>query len=158
MDKSHNEHMITPQQLPRADPCAGTLQCNFRIAKADEEQQLIFGWASVAKRADGEVVTDWQDDIIEIGELEAAAYDYVLHSREGGERHERGGTATLIESFVVTKEKQAALGIPDGILPEGWIVGFKVTDEAVWKKIKNGTYSCFSIEGRAVREKIDERR
>lgn len=56
--------------------------------------------------------------------------------------------------MVFTKEKQIALGIPEGTLPEGWFVGFQVTDTDTWDKIKNGEYIDFSIEGTAMREEI----
>ena len=84
-------------------------------------------------------------------ELENAAYQFVELYREGGEMHERGGCAVLIESVVFTKEKMSAIGIPSGTLPEGWWIGFKVTDEKVWSKVKSGEYSMFSIEGNADR-------
>ena len=65
--------------------------------------------------------------------------------------HERGGVAYLIESVVFTEEKMMAMGIPEGVLPVGWWIGFQVTDADVWEKVKNGTYSMFSIEGEAQR-------
>ncbi len=127
---------------------------NFKIAKSDDEKRLAFGWASVAIRSDGEVIEDWQSDIIDPEELENAAYDYVRLYRDGGEMHERGGVAVLIESVVFTEEKMLAMGIPAGTLPVGWWIGFKVTDEDVWGKIKDGTYSMFSIEGEAERIEV----
>lgn len=45
----------------------------------------------------------------------------------------------------------AAMGIPEGTLPVGWWIGFQVTDADVWEKVKDGTYSMFSIEGKAER-------
>ena len=147
---------MTHQQQPRADPCEGQLQCNFRIAKADDEERLAFGWASVAERANGETVVDWQEDIVEMEELERAAYDFVQFYREGSEMHERGGfdIGILVESMVFTAEKMALLNIPEGTIPYGWWVGFRVMDDDVWAKVKDGTYSMFSIEGEAVREKV----
>lgn len=124
---------------------------HFRIAKSDDEKMLAFGWANVSMRVDGELIEDWQGDIIEPEELEAAAYEYVRLYGDGGEMHERGGVAVLIESVVFTEDKMAAMGIPVGTLPVGWWIGFKVTDKDVWEKIKNGTYSMLSIEGEAER-------
>ena len=46
------------------------------------------------------------------------------------------------------------MGIPAGTLPIGWWIGFKVTDEDVWKKVKDGTYPMFSIEGEAERVEV----
>ena len=93
---------------------------------------------------------------IESDELEHAAYEFVMLYREGGEMHERGGAATLVESVVFTEEKMEAMGIPAGTLPVGWWIGFKVLDEDVWEKVKDGTYPMFSIEGEAERVKVDE--
>lgn len=128
----------------------------LKIMKSDDEKMLAFGWASVSIRVDGEVIEDWQKDIVEPEELERAAYEYVLLYREGGEMHERGGAAVLIESVVFTEEKMQAMGIPPCILPIGWWIGFKVLDEDVWEKVKDGTYSMFSIEGTAERVEVTD--
>ena len=80
---------------------------HFRIAKSDDEKMLAFGWANVSMRVGGELIEDWQGDIIEPEELEAAAYEYVRLYGDGGEMHERGGVAVLIESVVFTEDKMA---------------------------------------------------
>lgn len=127
----------------------------FKIMKSDDDRMLAFGWASVSMRVDGELIEDWQKDIVEPEELERAAYEFVLLYREGGEMHERGGAAVLIESVVFTEEKMHAMGIPAGTLPVGWWIGFKVTDKDVWEKVKDGTYPMFSIEGEAERVEVE---
>jgi hypothetical protein len=124
------------------------------IEKRDDEQRIAFGWANISVRADGEVIKDYQDDVIDPDELERAAYEFVLKYREGGEMHERSGVAEMVESVVLTKQKQAAMGLPEGIVPEGWWIGFKVLDDAVWQRVKDGTYSMFSIGGKAERVPI----
>lgn len=73
--------------------------------------------ASIAQQADGSVVQDYQGDIIDIEDLENAVYDYVILYRDGGEMHERGGVAVLVESVVFTAAKMQAMGIPEGTLP-----------------------------------------
>lgn len=127
------------------------LKNRFKIIKSNDERMLAFGWASVSMRVGGEVIEDWQQDIVEPEELENAAYHFVELYREGGEMHERGGAAILIESVVFTEEKMQAMGIPIDTLPIGWWIGFKVLDKGVWDKVKDGTYSMFSIEGEAER-------
>ena len=130
----------------------------FNIAKADEDQRLVFGWALVSERTDGETIVDHQGDIVEPDELEKGAYDYVLRFRDAGEEHI--GTlrkkAKMVESCVFTPEKMKAIGIPEGTVPVGWWIGFHVDDDDTWEKIKNGTYNMFSIEGKAVREPVNE--
>lgn len=129
------------------------LKSTFQIQSSDDEKKLAFGWASVAVTENGEQIEDWQEDMIDPETLENAAYQFVELYREGGEMHERGGVATLIESMVFTERKMDVLGIPKGTLPIGWWIGFKVLDDEVWEKVKNGTYTMFSIEGEA--ERID---
>ena len=128
------------------------LRC--KIYKSDDDKRQVFGWASVSARADGDAIVDFQDDIIEADELEKAAYEFVLENRGAGEMHERSGVGKLIESVMFTKEKMAAMGVPEGVLPTGWWIGFHIPDDSVWQKIKSGEYSSFSIEGTGQREPI----
>lgn len=131
---------------------------DFKIIKRDDEKRLIFGWANVAIKTDGEQVVDHQKDLIEPEDLEEAVYDYVLNFRDGGEEHISSlrKKAKMIESCVFTKEKMRAMGIPEGIVPEGWWIGFYVTDDEAWEKVKDGTYQMFSIEGQGIREEVEE--
>lgn len=145
------QKFVDPQQKEDS-----VIKGRFKIKKADDDKRLAFGWASVSMRVDGEVIEDWQSDIIEPEELENAAYNFVEFYREGGEMHERGGAAVLIESVVFNEEKMKAIGIPEDTLPIGWWIGFKVLDEDVWEKVKDGTYSMFSIEGEAERVEVPE--
>lgn len=119
--------------------------------------QLVFGWANVTVQEDGTTPFDWQGDVIDTEVLEAAAYNFVLN-REGGVNQEHmWGTdcGWLVESMMFTKEKMASMGIPEGTIPEGWFVGFYIPDPDVYKKVLDGTYNMFSIEGFAVREQLD---
>lgn len=147
-----NDIVAAPEKPPAST--TGVIKGRFKIQKSEDDKMLAFGWANVAISANGEQLQDYHDDLIDPDELEQAAYAFVELYREGGEMHERGGCAVLVESMVFTKEKQNALGIPDGTLPEGWWIGFKVTDPDVWDKVKSGEYPMFSIEGEAVREEI----
>ena len=48
------------------------------------------------------------------------------------------------------------MGIPEGILPVAWWIGFYIEDDDAWQRVKNGTYKMFSIEGKAQREEIEK--
>lgn len=126
----------------------------MEVKKFREDQQLVFGWASIALTAKGTPPFDWQDDLISPSLLEKAAYDFVLKYRATGENHEGGVKGTLVESIVFTKEKMAAIGIPEGAVPEGWWVGFYIPSTEVFGKIKDGTYKMFSIQGKIKRIKV----
>lgn len=132
---------------------------DFQIQKTNTDKRLVFGWANVAIRKDGEQIVDYQGDMFDPEDLEEAAYDYVLHFRDAGEEHisHLRKKAKLVESVVFTKEKMAAMGIPEGIVPEGWWIGFKVHDDTAWDKIKKGQYRMFSIEGNGVRVPVIEK-
>jgi len=121
------------------------------IVKTDAYRQLIFGWASVAVRADGQTVIDSQNDIVPVSDLEDAAYEFVLKFREMNERHTPETTGVLVESFVVTPDKLEKMGVAPDALPVGWWTGFFVPDTALFQKILDGEYTMFSIEGSAIR-------
>lgn len=74
----------------------------LKVIKSDDDQRLVFGWANVAIRIDGEQIVDWQKDIIDTEDLEKAAYEYVAYFGTAGEMHRRGGVGRLVESMVFT--------------------------------------------------------
>lgn len=124
----------------------------FEIKKYYDEEQLVFGWASVAKDTSGTRPLDWQGDYIDAEDLEPAVYLFNLESRVSNDMHKANTeNGLLVESVIFTKAKMAAMGIPEGTVPEGWWVGFKIYDREVYQKVKSGEYHMFSIEGSAQR-------
>ena len=128
---------------------------NFRITKMDDERRLVFGWANVAVRASGQQIIDHGDDLIDVEDLEEAAYQFVLDFRLSGAMHEGEVVGHMIESFMVTPEKVAAVGLPPNALPFGWWVGFWIKDDEAWAKIKRGDYRMFSIQGICYPEEVE---
>ena len=130
----------------------------FAVYKTDDDKRLVFGWASIAVTAEGEQLEDRQHDIIDPEDLEEAVYEYVLNFRDAGEEHVESlrKKGRLVESCVFTEDKQEAMGLPAGILPVGWWIGFKIDDDGAWEKVKNGTYRMFSIEGTAERVPVEK--
>jgi hypothetical protein len=134
----------------------------FNVAKLDTDKRLVFGWAYVTHDKDGEVVVDKSGEFIDDYEvLEKAAYEFVITSRTGGDHHERDLTTgraravgTMVESMMFTPEKIEKMGLPPGLLPTGWWVGFKVTDDAAWQAVKAGERPAFSIHGTAKKEPV----
>lgn len=125
----------------------------YRIAKTDEDQRLVFGFASVAQLADGSLLEDLQGDLIEPAELEKAAYDFAEHYRSVNEMHEGEDVGAIVESFVMTPEKLTAMGFPAEVakaMPVAHWIGARVSADA-FAKVKAGTLRMFSIEGTAVR-------
>lgn len=123
----------------------------FAIAKADADQGLVFGWASVVEE-NGRLIIDKQGDAILPEDLEKAAYDFVLHARQHGEMHKDIGTGRLVESMVFTTEKQALLGINLGKV--AWWTGFQIDDPGTRAAIKSGKFPEFSIGGSGRRVEV----
>lgn len=123
-----------------------------KILKADEEQRMVYGWASVVTEK-GEAVVDRQGDVIEPETLVRAVNKFMEHVRVGKEMHKGDQIGAVIHSMPVTKEIGEALGIQSD--REGWVVAFKVYNDDVWEKVKTGELAAFSIGGRAVKEDYD---
>ena len=93
-------------------------------------------------------MVDRQEDTIAPEELEKAAYEFVLNARVAGEEHVRKGVGRLVESVVLTYEKQQAIqeglrafGVAKATIDlgcEGWFGGFYIDDDDVWQMIKSG--------------------
>lgn len=126
----------------------------FDITKSKSDECLVSGWASVAVNADGSIPLDWQGDVIAPEELEKAAIKFMLDYRASGEMHVGGDQGVVVESLVFTKEKQRAIGIPEGVVPEGWFITVKVLNQELFEKVKNGQYKMFSIQGSGKRVKL----
>ena len=122
-----------------------------QILKVDDEQRLIYGWASVITEK-GEAVVDLQGDIIESDVLVKAVNEFMENVRVGKTMHVGEETGKVIHSMPVTKEIGDALGIQSD--REGWIVAYKVYDDSVWDRVKSGELRAFSIGGRAQREEL----
>lgn len=125
-----------------------------RIAKVDADRNLVFGWANVSIRKDGEQIVDRQGHVIDPDDLEDAAYIFNLQFREMNEMHQGDSVGRLVESLAVTPEKLEKMGLAKDALPQGWWVGFYVDDDETFAKVKDGTYGMFSIEGKAVVEEV----
>ena len=119
----------------------------FKVVKSDDERQLVFGWASMAKRRDGSYVLDSQDDMIHPSDLEDAAYGYMLRFGDVNKMHDGGGVGRVVESFVVTADKLEKMGLAADALPMGWWLGTWVHDDATYQEVRTGKLRMFSIEG-----------
>jgi hypothetical protein len=142
---------------PNSEPVTMTDNAHYDVAgtifKVDEEQRIVYGWASVITEK-GEPVVDTQGDVISPDELTKAVNDFMLDDRVGKVMHEGDRTGTIVHSFPITKEIANALGIETD--REGWIVGYHVADDEVWARVKEGDFTGFSIGGEAQRIPINE--
>lgn len=119
------------------------------VVKIEEEQRLVFGWASVIEE-DGEAVVDKHGDVIEPAELVNAAQNFVSDFRKAKAMHMGAPIGEIVESLVFTDDVQKALGI--NLKKVGWFIGMKVHDDKIWKAFKSGELAAFSIGGFGERE------
>lgn len=143
----------------------------FKIAKVDESQSLVFGWAnvSIAKSTSiasgGHLIDDLQRDSIPPDELEKGAYGFVLDFRETDEMHKGDAVGQLVESMVFTPDKlvklatdptsgevdEEGLAVLKRLLPTRWWVGFKLAPSS-FKAVQEKKFTMFSIAGEADRD------
>lgn len=121
------------------------------IIKVDEEQRIVWGWASVTK-INGQDVVDKQGDIIEPKTLEKAATEFMLGARNGLTMHKGEPTTTIVHSMLFTEEVKKAFGIESPY--EGWLIAVKVHCDKTWELVKGGKFRGFSIGGKATRRAV----
>ena len=123
-----------------------------QILKSDEEQRLVYGWASVITEK-GEPVVDRQGDVIKPDTLVKAVNNFMEHVRVGKQMHDGDQVGVVVHSWPCTNEINKSVGLEAD--REGWLVAFKVYDDDVWAKVKSGELAAFSIGGRAVKGEYD---
>jgi hypothetical protein len=124
----------------------------FKVIKASDgqEQRILFGWGSVAVDPDGQLVTDLHGDVIEPADLEKAVYDYVSSQRGIGYEHSIfRGIGELVECMYLDETKASHMGLSFNGSPQAamWL-GIRVTNDDIWKAVKSGELTSFSIGGR----------
>lgn len=125
------------------------------IAKIDEEQRNLFGWAYISQKpgaAADEFVVDKQGDFMRPETLEKTAYDYVQHSRAGDFMHLEVPMSDMIESVIFTPDKIEKMGLDPATTPVGWWVGLHFPDPKAWEIAKH--LPMFSIGGKGRRVKV----
>lgn len=143
-------------EITEGDDDTVDLMASGVIQKSDDEQQIVFGWAYVTHDKDGTVNIDKSGDFVDaIEEIEKSAYDFVLNSRASDADHTNVKGGTLVESIVFTPEKIEKMGLPEGAIPLGWWLGFKIEDDTTWQRVKKGELTSFSVHGSGVRSKVE---
>lgn len=130
------------------------IKYQFEVLRKDDAAHRVYGWFSIAKDKDGKTLVDKHGDVIEVADLEDAAAEFVKEWRQGGQEHQGGAPNKLIASIVLSREVQGAMGLPAGLLPEGWFGAFEVGADA-FAKLAKGELLMFSIEGEAETEDVE---
>lgn len=133
----------------------GAFNLDAQIQKLDEDRRLVYLWASVSSQDGQTLLIDKQGDVITEAELENAAVEHMLYSDQDGDvMHDGQPVTQLVGSLVFTSDLKKALGIDHAMPQVGWLVVYKVLDEAVWQQVKSGELAMGSIEATAERHEV----
>ena len=129
-------------------------EIRVEVAKTDTEHGLVFGYAIVCTE-DGEPYIDKQDDYIPEDSMLEASVDFMLHSRDAGEGHDRTEDGqvvvkgTILFAFPMTADIAKALDIK--VRKTGLIIAAK-PDADTLAKFESGELTGFSIGGYRVKD------
>lgn len=128
---------------------------NASIAKASsDERRLVTAWLSVVEDADGTPIVDDDGDAITIDAME----DAMIKAFAGGgtgrveRQHATFGLGDVVQHFTLSRDERAALGFGAG--PAGAIVKLKVTDDDLWRAVKDGEVTDLSFLGVVTSETV----
>jgi cation transport regulator ChaB len=120
-----------------------------QIVKQLDEERLAFGWAYVST-VNGEISLDHSEEFIRPDQIAKAATNFMLSMRTAKTMHSGDKIGEVVHSMPLTNEIAKALGIQSD--REGWMIAIRINDDQVWKDVKSGKLSSFSIGGRALKE------
>ena len=125
----------------------------------EDDRNCIFGWAYSRETPDGKQVVDHSGEFCKsenFEDMELATYAYNLAYRQADRQHDCVAKGYLIESVVLTKKKQAYMGIPEGIVPEAVWMGFFFPEDTDYQEIKKMEHPMFSLYGSVTKEIVEE--
>lgn len=134
------------------------------VLKFDEAQRRVYGWASIARKADGTLPHDSQGDVIDTPEAvrawENAFYEFLPKAATADDMHVDFGVAKIVGGLAFTPDLTKALGVPDGILPTGLFIVVDIPKTArgdqLWSDVTTGKRRMFSIVASVLREELPD--
>lgn len=130
--------------VEKGDGDVETVEKSYEVtfAKVDGDRQLVTG---VVLEPD---TVDAHGDVVSREEIEQAAHRFLVRSRLVGLQHRRRAPAEVVESYIAPRDFE----LGGGRVKEGsWVMTVHVKDADLWKAIKEGRYTGFSIGGTGVR-------
>ena len=121
-------------------------QLDMQVIKFEHEQQVVRG---VVTEPD---LVDVEDDMMTTAEIEKMAHGFMIEVQRGvgsiGVDHEGPADAVVVESFLAPVEFVEG---EQTIRKGSWVLAVKVFDDELWKSVKSGDRTAFSIHGTAER-------
>jgi hypothetical protein len=117
----------------------------LQLMKADDEERIVFGIVLEPDEVDA------QGDTISAAEIRSAAHKFMSDFGNLGKQHKEivNGKLKLLESFIAP----IAFNVGKQKVKKGsWLMAERVVDDALWKAVKAGEFTGFSIGGSGVRK------
>lgn len=140
------------KQLDELDMSDKTLQksAELKIAKADKQLGIVFGWGQIAKERTEKGLSDYYDtdnDHFTEEAIVEAWTDFMSDIRVMKALHQGEQVGDVVFSFPMTEEIAKSLGIDASALPyTGMIVGVK-PEPGILEKYTSGEWNSFSVGG-----------
>lgn len=115
-----------------------------KIAARDDEKQIVYGEVLIPDSVDS------QGDTITVEEIEKAAHKYALTPMIIGEGHLKEAKARPVETFIHNPE------IMKNVKPGSWLMAIKISDDELWRMVKEGEMTGLSIGAVAKRISVDD--
>lgn len=117
----------------------GSLAVFVPIAKLDDEKRLVYGIVLEPG------VEDTQGDIATLEAIEEACHNFLARYRVVGEQHHKIARPTeIVECY--TAPHALTLG-QQGVRKGAWIMAVRIMSDSLWRDVKAGRYTGFSIGG-----------
>jgi len=115
-----------------------------KFTKLDEKHRVVLGevYTPAVKKGDQDCQDDWMDE----EEITKMAYGFMEKSRQVGKNHIEmlGGKAVIVESFIAGEGWEP-------FQKGAWVLGTKIKDDKLWKDVKSGKITGYSIGGDGIR-------
>jgi hypothetical protein len=111
------------------------------IAKA-QDQQVVYGVVSEPG------TVDLQGDRLSESEIRKACHKFMMTSQKIGKEHEGIAKADIIESYIAPVTFKCG---GQAVRKGSWVMAVKIHDPGIWRDVKKGDITGFSIAGTGTR-------
>jgi hypothetical protein len=118
---------------------------SFRVPIIKGDQQICYGIVSEPD------VVDLQGDRLSKSEIRVACHKFMMKSQRINKEHNGPAKADIIESYIAPTDFTCN---GQKVRKGSWIMGVKVHDPEIWRAIKKGEITGFSIAGNGTRTEI----
>lgn len=142
------ESQVSPPAVTKADKTIEVALAREMPILKTQEERYILGVVLEPLKEMG--MTDTQDDTYSAAEVRSAAHKFMEDFATVGLQHQVNvtGKVKILESWVARED---AVIDGEAVKAGTWLMGLRVVDDGIWKRIKDGSITGLSIGGIAQR-------